>query len=177
MLLAEYFAVLMAKELGREYFQGFTEEADSVTPGPPLARQRARAEERGGTRRVPLRPGRGCARDHDRSVRVAVPAQDAPVAAPIADTSTAPPTPEPADAKPTFALPLDLKQTVQDLEIDLVNEAMEAAKFNQRRAAELLGLTYHQFRGYLKKYALQNPEPDAKEDAQSAADIQADAAD
>ena len=31
---------------------------------------------------------------------------------------------------------------------------MRHAKHNQRKAAELLGLTYHQFRGYLKKYDL-----------------------
>ncbi|MYJ74642.1 MAG: phage shock protein operon transcriptional activator, partial [Gammaproteobacteria bacterium] len=49
-------------------------------------------------------------------------------------------------------LPVDLKKTVRDLEIDFVNRAMAAGRFNQRRAAQLLGLTYHQFRGYLKKY-------------------------
>ena len=49
-------------------------------------------------------------------------------------------------------LPVDLKRTVRELEVDLVNRAMAAGKFNQRRAADLLGLTYHQFRGYLKKY-------------------------
>jgi psp operon transcriptional activator len=31
---------------------------------------------------------------------------------------------------------------------------MQEARFNQRRAAELLSLTYHQLRGYLKKYNL-----------------------
>ena len=51
-------------------------------------------------------------------------------------------------------LPLDLKETVQEFEIDLLNRALEEGRFNQRRAAELLGLTYHQLRGYLKKYNL-----------------------
>ena len=54
--------------------------------------------------------------------------------------------------RPLTELPVDLKKTVRDLEVDFVNRAMATGKFNQRRAAELLGLTYHQFRGYLKKY-------------------------
>ena len=51
-------------------------------------------------------------------------------------------------------LPLDLKKTVQTFEIDLINQAMQQGKHNQRKAAELLSLTYHQMRGYLKKYEL-----------------------
>ena len=51
-------------------------------------------------------------------------------------------------------LPLDLKQTAQDFETELINRALEQSKYNQRKAAELLGLTYHQLRGYLKKYDL-----------------------
>ena len=43
---------------------------------------------------------------------------------------------------------------MQEFEIDLLNRALEEGRFNQRRAAELLGLTYHQLRGYLKKYNL-----------------------
>jgi len=52
------------------------------------------------------------------------------------------------------ALPLDLKKTVQDFEIDLLNRSLREAKHNQRKAADLLKLTYHQLRGYLKKYEL-----------------------
>ncbi len=36
----------------------------------------------------------------------------------------------------------------------MINTALEQAKHNQRKAAELLDLTYHQFRGYLKKYEI-----------------------
>jgi psp operon transcriptional activator len=50
----------------------------------------------------------------------------------------------------TNALPL--AEAVRALELRRMREAMEAARFNQRRAAELLGLTYHQFRGYYRKY-------------------------
>ena len=50
--------------------------------------------------------------------------------------------------------PVEMKQVVQTFEINLLNQGMEKARFNQRQAAELLGLTYHQLRGYLKKYEL-----------------------
>ncbi|OXD93620.1 hypothetical protein CA163_40070, partial [Vibrio parahaemolyticus] len=36
----------------------------------------------------------------------------------------------------------------------LLNRALEEAKFNQRQAAELLGLSYHQLRGMVRKYGL-----------------------
>ena len=47
-----------------------------------------------------------------------------------------------------------LKQQVQDYEIRLLREALAQARFNQRRAARLLDLTYDQLRGYLRKYEL-----------------------
>ncbi len=68
---------------------------------------------------------------------------------PRAATASAPKT-----APDKTELPTDLKQSVADFEIDLLNRALEEARFNQRQAAELLGLTYHQLRGYLKKYDL-----------------------
>ena len=43
-------------------------------------------------------------------------------------------------------------------EVALIQQGMEEARFNQRKAAELLGLTYHQLRGLLKKYELLNVE-------------------
>jgi len=50
--------------------------------------------------------------------------------------------------------PIDLKERMNDLEIQTIQKAMSEAKFNQKICAELLGLTYHQLRGYLKKYDL-----------------------
>ncbi len=43
---------------------------------------------------------------------------------------------------------------MRELEIDLINRALDDSKHNQRKAADLLKLTYHQLRGYLKKYEL-----------------------
>ena len=58
-----------------------------------------------------------------------------------------PPTPLPS-------LPMNLRQWQQDQEKEFVIRAMTQAKFNQARAAELLGLSYHQIRGLLKKFDL-----------------------
>jgi len=36
-----------------------------------------------------------------------------------------------------------------------LKDALERARYNQRRAAELLGLSYHQFRGLYRKHRQQ----------------------
>jgi len=53
-----------------------------------------------------------------------------------------------------FEFPMDLKNTMSELEIELLKAALEKAQYNQKKCAELIGLTYHQLRGYLKKYQL-----------------------
>ena len=141
-LLADYFATNMAKELGRELFSGFTAGASEVLlrhQWPGNLRELKNVVERAVYR---TEPG------------------DA-VAEIILDPFHSPFRPDSSEqgASPAgsggFALPLDLKAVVQQLEIDLINKALAAAKFNQRRAAEQLGLTYHSLRGYLKKYEAQ----------------------
>ena len=42
----------------------------------------------------------------------------------------------------------------QDFEIKLIKDALSASQYNQKKTAELLNLTYHQLRGYMKKYQL-----------------------
>ena len=49
---------------------------------------------------------------------------------------------------------IDFKTEVQEFEVRLLKQAMESSQFNQKKAAEILGLTYHQLRGYLRKYDL-----------------------
>jgi psp operon transcriptional activator len=39
-------------------------------------------------------------------------------------------------------------------EVEIISAALIKAKHNQRHAAKLLKLTYHQLRGYLRKYDL-----------------------
>ena len=134
-LLAEYFAINMASELARDYFPGFTESAQRALHAyawPGNLRELKNVVERAVYRTDP---------DHAVSEIVLDPFE-----------SPYRPSTGTDDPYPTVPLPVDLKKTVRDLEIDFVNRAMATGKFNQRRAAELLGLTYHQFRGYLKKY-------------------------
>lgn len=45
-----------------------------------------------------------------------------------------------------------MKPWLLEQEKSLIDRALTQAKFNQRKAAELLGLTYHQLRGLLKKH-------------------------
>ena len=49
---------------------------------------------------------------------------------------------------------IDFKEAVQNFEIDLIKQAMKQSQFNQKKAAEQLNLSYHQLRGYLRKYGL-----------------------
>ncbi|MFT6989847.1 MAG: psp operon transcriptional activator [Paraglaciecola sp.] len=69
-------------------------------------------------------------------------------ALPKEQTLTAP------NTNPVFDFPVDLKELSQDFEIDLINQALAESQFNQKKTADKLGLTYHQLRGYLKKYNL-----------------------
>ncbi|MEC8140378.1 MAG: helix-turn-helix domain-containing protein, partial [Pseudomonadota bacterium] len=56
--------------------------------------------------------------------------------------------------KPDIQFPCNLKQLSNDFEIDVIKKALEHSQFNQKKTAEHLELTYHQLRGYLKKYNL-----------------------
>ena len=51
-------------------------------------------------------------------------------------------------------LPADLEQRLRDTEKDLLLAALDKARFNQKLAADLLNLSYHQLRGKLKKYGI-----------------------
>jgi psp operon transcriptional activator len=77
-----------------------------------------------------------------------------PFDSPFRPKETKPALPSSADATGVPTLPLDFKATVQNFEVDLLERGLAEARFNQRKAAELLGLTYDQLRGYLKKYDL-----------------------
>ncbi|MBU1193468.1 MAG: phage shock protein operon transcriptional activator [Proteobacteria bacterium] len=48
---------------------------------------------------------------------------------------------------------ISFKESVAQLERALLSRALEACRFNQKKAAGMLGLSYDQFRGIKKKYA------------------------
>ncbi|WP_017446177.1 phage shock protein operon transcriptional activator [Gayadomonas joobiniege] len=50
--------------------------------------------------------------------------------------------------------PLDLKACSEALEIKLIKQALIKSQYKQTDAAQLLGLSYHQLRAYLKKYSI-----------------------
>ncbi len=54
--------------------------------------------------------------------------------------------------------PYEFKRSIQDEEIRRIKHAMEQCRFNQKKTAEFLGMTYHQLRGYLRKYELTEQE-------------------
>jgi len=48
--------------------------------------------------------------------------------------------------------PVPLRVAVKNLEIELIQKALDSARYNQKRAAENMGLTYDQLRGLIRKY-------------------------
>jgi psp operon transcriptional activator len=142
MLLATGFAVAMATQLGRSYFPGFTERAIELLqqhPWPGNVRELKNVVERAVYR----------SQDPDAAVDDIV---FDPFESPFRPLGAAASGAEHDGGATRF--PVDLKQRVTDYEIATIKTALRHARFNQRRAATLLGLTYHQLRGYLKKYRL-----------------------
>ncbi len=160
LLLAEHFAITMANELGREYFPGFSSDAREALrayPWPGNVRELKNVVERAVYRNPFDTPVDDITFDPFESPFR--PSGD-PV---LAGTGASEPRQETAAAAPPSSaaephLPTDLKAEVQAFEIAMIEQAMTSARHNQRKAADLLGLTYHQLRGYLKKYELLNRE-------------------
>jgi psp operon transcriptional activator len=48
--------------------------------------------------------------------------------------------------------PKPFKKAIIEYERQLMKEALQAAQFNQKRAAAIMGLTYHQFRGLYRRH-------------------------
>ena len=140
LVMAEHFAIQMCRELGLPLFPGFTPEAQQTL----LAYQWP-----GNVRELKNVVERSVYRHHS---------SEAPLDriiinpfAPRAQLATAPE--ETADALP--ALPLDLRLWQNQQERALVEASLAQAKYNQRRAADLLGVTYHQLRAMIKKHGIQ----------------------
>lgn len=160
--LAEHFATRMTRDLEYEVFSGFDADAleelrDYAWPG--NVRELKNVVERAVYR----------ADDPEEPIsEIEFDPFDSPYRPQQAGLAKAAPEPEgeepPTSAPPelmrrdtTIQLPsgpMDFKQAVQDAEISALQKALKENKFNQRKTAEHLGLTYHQLRGYLRKYDL-----------------------
>lgn len=140
--LAHAFAVNMVSELRQPFFPGFAPRAASALlryKWPGNVRELKNAIERSVYRSDdPEQPIAKIAFDpFDSPFKLAEPGVD--------------PTPA-ARRRSAPLLPADLTQRLRDTERELLLAALERSRFNQRMAAELLGLSYHQFRGKLRKY-------------------------
>lgn len=142
MTLAHAFAVNMVSELKRPYFAGFGPRATSALlkhSWPGNVRELKNTIERSVYRAdEPEQP----------ITRIAFDPFDSPFKLATAVTET----PDTVRPRRPPLLPADLTQRLRDTEKDLLLAALEKARFNQRQAADLLSLSYHQFRGKLKKH-------------------------
>ncbi|SCC05411.1 phage shock protein operon transcriptional activator [Kosakonia oryziphila] len=136
MLMADHFAIQMCRELKLPLFPGFTDHARDVLmhyTWPGNIRELKNVVERSVYR-------------HGRSDEPL----DTIILDPFNRTLSAPKVEE----KTPVSLPLDLRQFQHQQEKQLLQQSLQQAKFNQKRAAELLGLTYHQLRALLKKHQI-----------------------
>lgn len=150
LLLANHFAIRMALELGWDDVPRFSSEA-------VLA--------------LEAHPWPGNVRELKNVVERAVYRSDTPLITeidfhPFHSPYEASDNPHPDDEPPMTRPPqtdcsfpdavmaLPLKDAVGKLERALLRKALEKSEYNQRKAADTLGLTYHQFRGLYRKHGM-----------------------
>ncbi|QSX34909.1 phage shock protein operon transcriptional activator [Shewanella avicenniae] len=166
--LAEYFAVSMARQLKMELFTGFSRTAQEILlehRWPGNIRELKNAVERSVYRHgdepeqieniildpfdSPFRP-RSRVKTKERQVATE---PHAGVPATVENSVELGSVSSGAHQQvPQF--PLDFKQETESYEVHLIQTALAESQFNQKKTAELLGLSYHQLRGILKKYNL-----------------------
>tara|TARA_R110002126_G_scaffold10245_91_gene46854 strand:+ start:3043 stop:4140 length:1098 start_codon:yes stop_codon:yes gene_type:complete len=171
LLLAEHFAMNMARELGFELFSGFSDKAKSTLleyQWPGNVRELKNVVERSVYRtnnpyvpvhHIQLNPFESAFRPTQRiKTRPHFPQKPAEQLANesnTADNNAAAPAASNNPAEQIdFNSGVDFKTLSQDFEIKLIKDALSASQYNQKKTAELLNLTYHQLRGYMKKYQL-----------------------
>ena len=149
LVLAEHFAVGMVKELGGEAFMGFSDRVRKSLlrySWPGNIRQLKNVVER-----AVYQSEEGVVSElifdpFDSPYRIGAQSTEGS-SAELSSTAD-----ERAIAETVAAG--DFKAAVTEFEIRLLTQALERAQFNQKKAAEQLGLSYHQLRGYLRKYEL-----------------------
>jgi psp operon transcriptional activator len=144
-LLAEHFARAMSRELGRDGFAGFTALAASALAAygwPGNVRELRNVVERSVNRAL------------DRGAQADRPLDDIafdPFASPFRPV---PRVTETLSDENSVTEPGDFAARIRRHEAALLREAFAASRFNQRRTAERLGLSYDQLRHYLKKHGI-----------------------
>lgn len=141
--LAYAFAVNMSSELRRPLFAGF---------GPRASSSLLKYDWPGNVRELKNAVERSVYRSPESNeviTEIAFDPFDSPFT--VADTSRSTTTAT-AAKQVTPLLPTHLPERLIDFERDLLDAAMQRARYNQRLAAELLGLSYDQLRGRLRKH-------------------------
>jgi psp operon transcriptional activator len=146
MLLAEHFAARMAFELGYEEVPAFSVRAVGLLKRYPWkgnVRELKNVVERA------VYQSEGQIIDHIVFDPFVSPYPFEPLT-----SETPSPRAEKIDEPETEPIHHDqsFKESIRQYEIRLVRSALERARFNQRKAADLLQLTYDQFRGLLRKH-------------------------
>jgi len=145
--LAYAFAVNMASEMKYQFFAGFS---------PRSASALLRHDWPGNVRELKNTIERSVYRSGDPQVpitRIAFDPFDSPFRPPEKSGTGQTAGPAASAGHPPL-LPIDLRARVEETEKALLQAGLEKARFNQRVAADLLGLSYHQLRGRIKKYGL-----------------------
>lgn len=174
LVLAEHFAINMARELNFELFSGFSEKAKRMLldyEWPGNVRELKNVVERSVYRTnnpyvpvhdilldpfaSPYRP-QTRVRTQDRITTVTSIAQPAIAKVVTSGDNTPPPMvqTEVTMPQPDFNQVQDFKVLSEHYEVTLIKQALAACQYNQKKTAEALNLTYHQLRGYMKKYKL-----------------------
>lgn len=144
--LAEHFALRMCLELGYDFFSGFA---------PPAMQQLLAHDWPGNVRELKNVVERSIYRHADPTQPVAEMVLD-PFVSPWRTTSLHGSTM--AVTEPTSALSVspaescDLKAELAQFEQSFIQRALQQQHFNQRRTAQVLGLSYDQLRAALRKY-------------------------
>ncbi|MGI2066720.1 phage shock protein operon transcriptional activator [Shewanella sp. MF08487] len=171
MTLAEYFAIGMARQLKLQLFSGFSAHAVEqlmTYDWPGNIRELKNVVERS----VYRNGGENCPIEHitldpfaspyrpkmrmktrERQIATMTPTTvaNAPQSAPIVEAEVQAPAESSANS---FNFPLDFKEQTEKYEMDLIQQALSNSQYNQKKTADMLGLSYHQLRGILKKYNL-----------------------
>jgi len=142
LLLANYFAGRMALELGLKEIPKFSPEAVAALDGydwPGNVRELKNVVERAVYRSDSLRID-----------EIVFDPFLSPYETRLPESGLDSPGPETAGKNDPPRKPI--KEAVWDLKVEMLEEALARARFNQKEAAKLLGLTYHQFRGLYRQY-------------------------
>jgi psp operon transcriptional activator len=159
--LAEHFAVRMVAELRHEYFAGFTRDAKRALlefHWPGNVRELKNTVERAvyhlDEDSEPISSIQFDPFDSPWRPGINRPTPAITAQAPIQTEVDEAPSASDSAADTAVSFPLDFKKIMAEKEIALIEQALAEARYNQRKAAELLHLSYDQLRGLLRKYDL-----------------------